>query len=180
MTPAPCVCVCVFSFPCHPICRAEISMCLWWGPGAWLSVSQGICIDRGVSRGDIRGSTHLVLFFSLSFCPSLPPACFHRECRPLSDVRFHAWIFHIIRNHCFGSAWYSFFCNRWDLFLEKQFRFMDERGDHELVSWKFSNARFGSLMLNPCFYQSERKESISANIAADFLPGSFVESSKLT
>lgn len=68
----------------------------------------------------------------------------------LLDVRFHAEMFRIIRNQCFGSAWYSFFSNRWDLLLEKHLRpltkfcFMDERGDQELVSWRFPNACFGS------------------------------------
>lgn len=56
-------------------------------------------------------------------------------------------MFRIIRNHCFGSAWYFFFC-----YLSVQslrpltiFRFMDECGNREQVSWRFPNACLGSL-----------------------------------
>lgn len=66
----------------------------------------------------------------------------------------------IIRNHCFGSAWYFFFCNLSVQSLRslKILRFMEECGNWEQVSWRFLNACLGSLYNAEPLLLSDRKK----------------------
>lgn len=181
MTQAPCLCV-LFSVPSY-IQRRDKHVLVVGTRCMTISLSRDLFWQGRVQRGCKRVNPSLVLFFSLSFCPSLPLCLFSQGAQPLSDVRSHAGMFRIIRNHALvlPGIYFSAPCQCKASGLS---RYPDSwmnvatesksAGDFPMRAWAHC------IMLNPCFYQIEKKESISANTAADFLPGSFVEISKLT
>ncbi len=161
MTPAPCLCV-LFSVPSY-MQRLDKHVLVVGTRCVTISLSRDLFWHGRVQRGCKRVNPSFVLFFSLSFCPSLHICLFSQRAQatlwhqvPRRDDPYN-------QESCFGSAWYFFFC-----ILSVQslrpltiFRFMDECGNREQVSWRFLNACLGSLYNAEPLLLSDREKIVS-------------------